>query len=240
MKTSYSHFITNGSTSFGSFRRGAPAAILSLAQASFRLLLFCSVVAVLPPVHAITIVDTGTPTSSGSVVTSPTLAIAAEFQVVNDSLITDIQGYLNTVRAGNLTVAVYSDGGDIPGAELFSASILLGPPTATPTWQGVSGLAWNLSSGTYWAVFQADATLAFGMPISVAGLGGAPNPLGNEARRLHDVGFFGVDDLDFGVRIFGEESHAAVPEAGSTLVLGAIGLVAVVGLRKMRPGQNVS
>lgn len=208
-----------------------------------RLLFSCLLVAIAPSARAITIVDTGTPTSGSGVVTSRKEAMAAEFQLPSAARITEVQGFLNSVNAGNLTMAVYSDGGDAPNAELFSTSISLGAPTSTSTWQGASGLAWDLPGGTYWAVFRADATAAFGMPTSVAGVGGvhfggAPNPLGNEAR-LFNGGFSGYywspepgDALDFGVRIVGADPTTTVPDTGSNLMLGGIALVVLAGARR--------
>lgn len=172
-------------------RHRVRTSLASLTQASARLLCYCSLAAALSSVHAITIVDTGSPTSGSSIVTYLNGALAAEFTVANDSQITDVQGFLNVGRPGNLTIAVYGDGGDIPGAELFSTSISLSTVSGTSAWQGASGLTWNLASGTYWVGFQADPTLSFGMPTRVWGSGGgAPNPLGNEAR-LYDGGFSG-------------------------------------------------
>jgi hypothetical protein len=167
------------------------------------------------------------------------LAIAGEFNLVNDSSIAGIQSYFNIVTPGNMKIAVYSDAGDLPGSELFSTSISFAAVDGNPAWRGVSGLDWDLPGGTtYWVGFRADATLTFGTPVTVFGSGGgAPNPFGNEAR-LYDGGFagfywFGDDSLDFGVRITGNNVRTDVPEAGSTLGLTTIGLAAMAGFLKL-------
>lgn len=171
--------------------------------------------------------------------------MAAEFQLTTDAVVTGIEGYLSYAggQPGNLTLSVYADGGDNPGVELFSTSFPLGTGETASDWRGVSGLSWDLVSGTYWAVFRADATLEFNMPVGVAGVGGvysggAPNPLGNEAR-LFDGGNIGYywspepgDRLDYGVRVFGSNQRTSVPDTSSTFALAGIGLFALAGLRR--------
>ena len=180
------------------------------------------------PVSAVTIVDTGPgPATAGG----PSLAsfqwLAAEFSISQPYIITDVQGWMHNIDAlGTATAAIYTDGGEIPGTELFSASF-----SGTPTvdWYGPSGLSWSLAAGTYWVAFEVRPGDTFygAMPTP------SGSPLANEAAVTgNSNGLYIVqDDLDMGVRI--QADPVSVPEP-STLLLLAGGLAALIGFGRNR------
>ena len=182
--------------------------------------------------QAITIVDTGTPAGAVNGFGNPA-GLAGEFTIANAFTVTDIQGYLGGGIAGNLTIALYSDGGDIPGTELFSTSLALGVVDAD--WRGASSLNWTLASGTYWVAFESRAGSTFfgRMPNAV------PSPLVNEARFTQGA-WNPNDDLNIGVRILGTATTASVPEGGSTFALATLAFLALVTLRTRFSSSNAS
>jgi hypothetical protein len=199
----------------------------------FRLLSAISLVMMVSlSTQAITIVDTGTPAGALNVFGSPA-GLAGEFTIANAFTVTDIQGYLGGGIVGNLTIALYSDGGDMPGTELFSTSLALG--VVDPDWRGASALNWTLASGTYWVAFEsrAGSTFAGRMPNA------APSPLVNEARFTQGA-WNPNDDLNIGVRILGNQTVASVPEGGSTFALATLAFLALVTLRNRFSSSNAS
>ncbi len=92
------------------------------------------------------IVDTGTPTSIDGAVLSSSQWFAGEFSLNQQTKVNKIFGYFRTYSYGygDLTLALYADGGDIPDVtnELFSSSIYISEPLG---WYGVSGLDLELS-----------------------------------------------------------------------------------------------
>jgi hypothetical protein len=51
-----------------------------------------------------------------------------------------------------VTVAIMNNSGGLPGITIFSQSFTTTQPEA---WQGLTGLNWDLPTGTYWAAFEA-------------------------------------------------------------------------------------
>jgi hypothetical protein len=181
-----------------------------------------------PNADADTIVDTGPgPNSSIGIALHPSQWLAAEFTITEFLTITSVQGWMNVNTAGNLDIAIYTDGGEIPGLELFRASGNLG--TGTPaTWRGLSGLTWNLLPETYWVAFEVMSSSDFvgSMPS------GSQFPLGNEAITCSSCGGYRpLDPLNLGVRI--EGVPAAVADPASSLSLLALG-VGSLGLFRSR------
>lgn len=184
----------------------------------------------------------GTPTALDSV-----WWLAGEFTLGEQFTITDILGYMNPGfeappdGIGLLTYAIYSDGGEIPGTELYSTEYGV-TPAVEPDWYGPDGLAWTLDAGTYWVAFEVRDGQNFvgNMPT------GAPSALGNEAGHegYHDGGqwwytnsggWFASDGNDIGVRINGYEGPANVPVPAAVWLLGS-GLLGLVGLRRRSLG----
>ena len=123
---------------------------------------------------------------------------------------------MNSDPDKSLTLAVYGDGGETPGAsnELYSGIINIPSSASGDDWNGLHNLAWSLDAGTYWVSFEVRLLQEYigCMPFY------APNPLSNEARW--DGGrkiWREADDMDIGVRIEGDP----VPEPATMLLLGS-------------------
>jgi hypothetical protein len=186
---------------------------------------FCQLILISTSLNAATIVDTGPgPNVEGGLGLSVNQWLAAEFTTTDDYTITDVEGWISPFfDGGDGTVAIYTDGGDVPGTELFAAPFLgFGPDT--PSWTGASGLSWVLSAGTYWVAFEVrpGQVLEGVMPDP------SPNPLLNEAISLDSgISWFGDDGLNIGVRI------QAVPVPAAVWLFGS-GLVGLIGIARRK------
>ena len=162
--------------------------------------------------NAAIIVDTGPgPVNVGGVALGDGQSLAGEFTIGQQYTITDVEGWIGDIGFGGstATVAIYTDGGSIPGTELFSAGFSVG---ATDAWYGASGLSWLLDAGTYWVSYEVRAgdTLDGYMP------GPAPSPLGAYAYTTNGDWF--SDPLNIGVRISSVPIPAAAWLFGSALL----------------------
>ncbi len=166
------------------------------------------------------IVDTGPGSSSGtnwSLFSSQSLA--AEFTVASNTTITDIEGWMANTNGGTGTIALYSDGGNLPGTELFSSGFT-SSTLSSAAWSGVSGLSWNVAAGTYWVAFEVRP----GDALEGAMPGASASPLLNEAFNTgYGTSWSEYDGLDIGVRI----SAVPVPAAVWLFASGLIGLIGV-------------
>ena len=172
---------------------------------------------------AVLIVDTGDP---GQVQEGFTVSgiqwLAGEITLGQDYTITGIEGWMFEVDSGDMTIALYSDGGNVPGTELFSSTFLADGPDIDPTfhsiWLGIHGLSWDVAAGTYWVAFEVrDPSEAwFAMPS------GVPSPLDAYAFTLGGT-WTPLPD-DFGVRVYAGTD--VVPEPATVGLLG----MALVGL----------
>jgi hypothetical protein len=195
---------------------------------SVRLLMFLAALSVAPQGQAATIVDTGTPTvlPNSNWSFDPGQYFAGEFSTTDTYTVQGVEGYfsnqLSIHSSGVVTIGIHADGGNIPGALLFSSTVNLA--AGAVGWFGVS-FNQLLGPGTYWASFTPSPGILATMP------GRAPNPLAEYALGQYggwlDRGADSWDDLDLGIRVSGDLQ--AVPDSTTTLELMIIvGLLGVV------------
>ncbi|NOX97496.1 MAG: PEP-CTERM sorting domain-containing protein [Nitrospirae bacterium] len=184
------------------------------------------------PAQAVYIVDTGQPSVGVGHVLDSSQWLAAEFTLTQNYTLTDIQGFMYTANTpGTAGVAIYSDGGDVPGTEIYSDAFYI---YAGESWQGLSGLTWNLEANTYWVSFEVRPEHTFYGSMAD---GSPPSPLGNEAiKSTYNNGpgvWVGDDNLDLGIRIQG----SVIPEPSSMLLLGS-GIVSMAAALRRRKGSK--
>jgi hypothetical protein len=179
-----------------------------------------------------TIVDTGPGPAAGVARLYAGQWLAAEFSLSVASTITDVQGWIGCTPDprlpcgdGTATAVIYTDGGEVPGTQLFAGAF---NGDVAFDFDGPSGLSWLLTPGTYWVAFevQAGQTLdnSMGVPSSA--------PLGNEAFRqpvFNGGAYSELDSIDIGVRIFGDPV-TAVPEPSTGILVGTMGLIGLGGV----------
>jgi len=192
------------------------------------------------PAHALTVVDTGAGPDYGGgstlydqrPVTPQFQSLAGHFTFDQASAVQSLQGWLNSNYPGQLTFAIASNAGGLPGQTLFSATVDVTPTAINhPDWRGASGLDWNLGAGDYWFVISATAD----EPDYIASM-----PQGPVARPLdayavdytYSTGFAPLFGAEYGMRI----NVSAVPEPGriALLMAGAAVLVSVSRRRERR------
>jgi hypothetical protein len=154
--------------------------------------------------HAETILDTGPGPSSSSGVDlggHTNNWIAVGFNLADASIITTVEGWIHRYATGDVTFVLYDASGadGRPGSELYAQS---GRITAGSSWQGVSGLNWDLDSGDYWLAFEvrADSTFRGGMGL------GVPDPTGpgSVSHTSGDVWTAARATTEIGARIYGD------------------------------------
>jgi hypothetical protein len=186
--------------------------------------------AMLPPcANAILIVDTGTPTGGPSYSFNAGQYFGGEFSIEDAYQVGSVEAYFDNSfgTARDVEVSIHHDGGNVPGAEIYSTTISM-PATSTPDWHGAFGLDWSLDAGTYWVSFIPDGQVSGVMP------GTAPNPLDEYSVGI-GAGWLNVaentyDNLGMGFRI---GTNTGVPEP-STLALMGIGLSGIGFARRKK------
>jgi hypothetical protein len=166
------------------------------------------------PAHAATLVDTGPGNTdvNGALALFNTTStddnfqfLAGEFTVAAPFTISSMEAWVAISTPGLVLVRISSDGGDVPGDELF-AGIFNSGDDSSPHWElfDVDGFNWSLPAGTYWVALEPfDGGLEGAMPD------GAPNRLANYAFNAGGNGgwlnptLFG-DQRSMGFRINGE------------------------------------
>ena len=160
--------------------------------------------------NADVIVDTGNNGGGIRYVLSGSQWIAGQFSIVDDYSITSIQGWIGVSNLGDLTVAIYSDIAGLPGTELYSSAFT---SSGANSWQGLTGLAWDIVSGTYFAAFEVRPGQSFFGELP----GGAINPLPGYAFTT-DGNWVEFDGINSSFRI--NADAASVPEPGTLALLG--------------------
>jgi len=85
--------------------------------------------------------------------------LATKFTLGNASVINQVDGWMfendgyQSVSNVPVNVVIYSDGGEVPGEKLYSATFI---PGDSLDWYGATGLNWSLEAGTYWMAFEVD------------------------------------------------------------------------------------
>ena len=187
------------------------------------------------PVSAELIVDTGpvASDSSGYGITYGQFDqgvqwqyVAAQFSLSRPCTVTNVQGWIGSIDAGNADFVIYTNSGDnLPGTQLYRQSLFINKTYDDITnklnagWYGPSGLTLNLPAGTYWVAFETKDHFFYGaMPHP------SPNHLIKEAvygkdtlaNPPYDPGWLAAA-LNLGVRIYGKVN--AVPIPGSLFLL---------------------
>jgi hypothetical protein len=178
--------------------------------------------------------------------------LAAEFTVPQGAAMTSIEAWMGcpwrvSCSAGDLTIRLYDDGGDVPGTTLFSQTTFVTPPdssrqvdpraqgAAEGSWHGISDLNWLVSPGTYWIAFEVPPESPFFWVM-----GGASHPLPIEAFKPTqlDLGYLQHDRLNLGIRIGATTSDAPVPEPATLMLVFTGGAGIGVRMLKQRRGRN--
>jgi hypothetical protein len=182
--------------------------------------------------NAAVLVDTGPGPSTAGFNLTPSQYFAGQFSLVSPVIVTDILGWIGGAQrlqsgGGIATAAIYTDGGEVPGTELFAQKFTA---DIDFDFDGVTGLSLLLPAGTYWVGFEGRLgdTIDGTMPSP------STSPLGNEAVNV-GAGYIPFDDVNFGVRILGNviTPGGTIPEPASLMLLG-VGLAALGWMRRRK------
>ncbi|PYR88926.1 MAG: hypothetical protein DMF84_26715 [Acidobacteria bacterium] len=212
--------------------------LTSLVPSTRQLFAFLVVLGTLPRVaHSDPIVNTGPgPSLLGGFTLNPTQWLAGAFTVDKAHIVTSVEGWVFASNAGDVTVRLYSDGGDIPGTSLFADTVRVESPDQSPDWTGATNLNWLINPGTYWAALEVPSgehAFRGGMTFP------SPNPLRDEAAFSPAVGHYeSTDHIDVGWRILGDPVAANPTPEPSTLALLSAAVSGVAGRAWRRRRQR--
>jgi hypothetical protein len=189
------------------------------------------------PAKAVYVVDTGPgpgpDTALSGIALGSTEWLAGEIILDQPYTITGVEGWMIPADgAGTLpiTIVMYTDGGEIPGTEIFSANFSI-DSSGSVGWYGVSGLVWDITAGSYWVSFEPRQCISPCTPLNDQALvyGPATTPLENYAFNevLNGV-WLEEDTLGMGIRV----SAIPVPTALWLFVSGLLGLVGISRYKK--------
>jgi hypothetical protein len=130
--------------------------------------------------------------------------VAVEFEVTEPVTIDRIDAWMLVSGAGALDLALYTDGGEVPGALLFRSTGFINSGSAA--WRGLSSLNWSVLPGTYWIGFEPQTDGTF---VRMSGALPSPSkrPLQNGAVVDLESGstYMEADGVaQIGVRIFAD------------------------------------
>lgn len=110
--------------------------------------------------NALYVVDTGQPadsTNNWSIINNINGEhyYAVQFSLDQRYIIDEIQGFINFIWPGTLTMAIYGDANNLPDiSQEFFAGSFFSQATSNPNWFGVSGMGLDLQPGSYWLGFE--------------------------------------------------------------------------------------
>ncbi len=168
--------------------------------------------------------------------------LAAEIDLAQAYTVTAIEAWLWEITPGDISVAIYGDGGDVPdtGVELFRNTFYADIPYVplgfnnqyTLGWEGPQGLSWNLGPGSYWVALEVLSSSV----AEFAATDPAANPLSHYALDYGEGWQPGGGN--WGLRVYGTaESQGDVVPEPATVTLCGLGLIALAGrsIRNRRP-----
>lgn len=157
---------------------------------------------------------------------------AGLFTLHTDTIITGVEAWMTVITSGAMTTSIYSAADGLPGASaaLFSTTYNLTSGGSFFDWQGISGLNWQLSAGSYWLSEEPGHDSSFSGALWMQ----PHDPLTHYAESIRSGWEYdpqGQDGPDqWALRITG----AAVPEPATwALMIVGFGLVGA-GLRSRR------
>jgi hypothetical protein len=188
------------------------------------------------------IIDTG-PVSGGSYTGGNALYkyqwLAGQFSLTQSYTITQVLGLIgySGSHGGGIKAVIRSDVSGLPGVEVQHQSFTTSNPGFN-TWQGTSGLSWDLQAGTYWLAFEVDASSTFDGAMTSS----ATNPLQHyavantywrygtySAPTVADYFISSSGGPNLGMMVYGDP--APVPLPGPLFLLGA-GLLRLAHCRR--------
>ena len=151
---------------------------------------------------------------------------AGQFTLTDAYTIESVSGWMGGMAIGGIDIKLYADGGEVPGAELFSQSFVAATYTFDPRWENFQGLNWNVGAGTYWVAFEPQPLDMSGSGFNTTMLVGTPSPLSGYAiSNEGSSGYRAENGSTLGFKV--EGTAAAVPEPESyALMLAGVMLIA--------------